>query len=263
MRQIVHPFSLSFFLLAGVAGTLDAQSLRGSPQSVDRMYNQAKEHDLKFHRTQSSVLTSTKKGALVKLSENRNYRLSGVNYPYVLPSTRTFVQRLGEQYRGKCGDKLVVTSGARPENFQLVNAHAKSVHPTGMAVDLRKPRSEKCLKWLRETLLAVEKAGVIEATEERNPPHFHVAVFPRPYTRYVSGEKGGEALASAGESKKKSSSKGSDSEAETTRYRVRKGDNLSVIARRHGTTVKEIRQANNLRSSRLQPGQMLDIPSNQ
>ena len=28
--------------------------------------------------------------------------------------------------------------------------------------------------------------GVIEATEERRPPHFHVAVFPDQYTRYVS-----------------------------------------------------------------------------
>jgi hypothetical protein len=52
-----------------------------------------------------------------------------------------------------------------------------SVHPTGMAVDLRRP-SGRCLTWLRRTLLAAERRGAIEATEERHPPHFHVAVLP-------------------------------------------------------------------------------------
>jgi hypothetical protein len=186
------------------------------------------------------------------------------------------VERLGEQYRAQCRQKLVVTSGIRPESFRLMNAHEKSVHPTGMAVDLRKPREGKCLNWLRKTLVSLEGEGVIEATEERNPPHFHIAVYPRQYTRYVGGQKGGaEVLAQAdsggnGDSEKadsapkaKSSTKGkSDASASgTTRYRVRKGDNLSTIAKRHGTTVAQLKRANGMKSARLQPGQTLKIPT--
>jgi len=42
-----------------------------------------------------------------------------------------------------------------------------------------------------------------------------------------------------------------------TSYKVRKGDSLSQIARRHKTTVAEIKNKNNLRSSNLQVGQEL------
>jgi hypothetical protein len=54
-----------------------------------------------------------------------------------------------------------------------------------MAIDLRRPRDRECLSWLRDVLLDLEKKGLIEATEERSPAHFHVAVFPTPYGRYV------------------------------------------------------------------------------
>ena len=43
-------------------------------------------------------------------------------------------------------------------------------------------------------------------------------------------------------------------------YRVRPGDTLSVIARRHGTTVSRIKEANRLRSSLIRPGMNLIIP---
>ncbi len=269
--------SLSFLLLAAVsAAPVAAQtSLRGSPKSVDRMHRQALNHDVTFHRTPASVNKAHKAGTLVRLSGNRDFQMVHVNYPYVLPSTRTFVQRLAEQYRAQCGQQMVVTSGLRPGSFRLMNAHEKSVHPTGMAVDLRKPRQAKCLNWLRKGLLSLEGEGAIEATEERNPPHFHVAVYPRQYARYVAGHRGGgEVLAQRdsgengdsgkGDSAKASSSaksKSSGTAKGATRYRVRKGDNLSTIAKRHGTTVRRIRQANGLKSARLQPGQTLEIPT--
>lgn len=265
MRQSIPIILLT---LAATAPLAAQNSLRGSPVSVDRMHRQALDHDLTFHRTPASVKKANESGTLVHLSGNRNFQMVNVNYPYVLPSTRTFVQRLGQQYRAKCGDKMVVTSGIRPRSFQLINGHEKSVHPTGMAVDLRKPRSANCLKWLREMLVSLEGEGVIEATEERNPPHFHIAVYPRPYERYVGGGRG-EMLAQAdsdGEEEEKatkrktSSAKSSSAAKSATRYRVRKGDNLSTIAKRHGTTAKRIQQANGMKSSRLQPGQTLEIP---
>lgn len=43
-------------------------------------------------------------------------------------------------------------------------------------------------------------------------------------------------------------------------YRVRRGDSLTIIARRFGTSVGEIRRANRLKGSRILAGQKLKIP---
>lgn len=45
------------------------------------------------------------------------------------------------------------------------------------------------------------------------------------------------------------------------KYRVRAGDSLLAIARRHGVTVDQIRAANELNGTRIRAGQSLDIPS--
>jgi membrane-bound lytic murein transglycosylase D len=47
----------------------------------------------------------------------------------------------------------------------------------------------------------------------------------------------------------------------TRAHRVRSGENLTVIARRHGTTVSAIRSQNGLRGDRIRAGQTLRIPS--
>jgi LysM repeat protein len=54
-----------------------------------------------------------------------------------------------------------------------------------------------------------------------------------------------------------SSSKAS---GETRTYRVRAGDTLWGIARKYGTTIVEIKKANGMRQSIIQPGQTLTIP---
>ena len=43
-------------------------------------------------------------------------------------------------------------------------------------------------------------------------------------------------------------------------HRVRKGENLSKIAARYGTTVDKIKKANNLKNNNIQAGQRLSIP---
>ena len=48
--------------------------------------------------------------------------------------------------------------------------------------------------------------------------------------------------------------------APAERYRVRHGDNLTVIARRFNTTVAELRSLNRLRGSRIYSGQILLLP---
>jgi hypothetical protein len=231
---------------------LHAQSLRGSPAKVNRVYEHANANGLYFYRTSDGIRRAAANGRFVHLRSNRDYEVArGVSHPFALPEAELFVRRLGAQYRAACGERLVVTSAARPRSMRLPNGSPRSVHPTGMAIDLRKPSNPRCLSWLRRTLGSLDQMGVIEATEERRPPHFHVAVYPRPYRQYVQ-RRGGGALATAATPA---------TTAAQQRYRVRQGDSLWSIARRHETSVDRIKQANRLRSATIRPGQELVIPA--
>jgi nucleoid-associated protein YgaU len=123
-----------------------------------------------------------------------------------------------------------------------------------MAVDLRKPTGT-CLVWLRQTLLVEERQGTIEATEERRPAHFHIAVLDRevvPPTRAAD-----EAPATSERTERQSLG---EVVASFARYRVRPGDTLWEIARRNDTTINRIRALNKLRTARIVPGQTLLLP---
>ena len=150
------------------------------------MYRHARAERLSFYETSRGVRAAVKAGRLQRIASTNDVVLHQVGYPYARPTTLTFIRRLGARYHDVCGEPLVVTSAVRPATRQPSNSSARSVHPTGMAVDLRKPDDPKCRRWLRETLLELEGAGVIEATEEFAPPHFHIAVYPTQYRRYVA-----------------------------------------------------------------------------
>ncbi|MGH7664332.1 MAG: DUF5715 family protein [Gemmatimonadaceae bacterium] len=232
------------FLMTALAPTAGAQSLRGSVKSVNRMYRHAVSHELYFYRTSAGVRTAAERGRFVRLKGNEDFALHEVGYPFVRQETRVFVLRLAEQYRDACGEQLVVTSAVRPRSGQPDNASRRSVHPTGMAIDIRKPRG-RCLRWLRSTLVSLEKSDVIEATEEFYPPHFHVAVFPDPYRDHVE-ELGGDPRLNTDSGE---------------RYEIRRGDSLWEIATRFGTTVDELKRVNELTASTVFPGQEILVPS--
>ena len=175
------------------APVLEAQSLLGSHESLLRQNQEAREHDFTYLRTSADVRDFAQQGLLVRLPGNADYELADdeVSFPYARPEVKTFVERLSRQYREACGERLVVTSLTRPITRQPPNASAISVHPTGMAIDLRRTDSSGCRQWLETVLLDLEGKGVLEATREQYPPHYHVAVFPNPYLQYVAS---GEAL---------------------------------------------------------------------
>ena len=174
-----------------------AQSLRGSHASVNLMYRRAVRGGLDFYETKSDVKRAVLRGQLVRLNGNSHYRLANIGMPYVRPETKAFVLDLAADYHRACGAPLVITSATRPISRRLANSSELSVHPTGMAVDLRKPAG-RCRSWLRRRLLAAERRGVIEATEERHPPHCHVAVLPARYEKVASAR---SKSASAGRSR--------------------------------------------------------------
>jgi hypothetical protein len=163
-----------------------AASLRGSRAAMVEQNRVAKNHGLTFFRTAEQIRTAVARGDLVELPGNENYQVADfVRYPYAQPEVRLFIERLSAQYREACGQQLVVTSAVRPSSGQPRNAHELSVHPAGMAVDLRVSDRAACRSWLESALLGLERRGVLNGIREFNPPHYHVAVFPQQYMAYV------------------------------------------------------------------------------
>lgn len=261
-----------------IAAPAIAQSLRGSQASVQKMYTRAVRNDLEFYSTSKGVYQSVRDGELKMISITMDLTLEKVSYPFVLPRTLDVLNVFAQKYREACGERLVVTSAARPRTLQPRNASPQSVHPTGMAVDFRKP-SGNCLTWMRGELLALEKLGIVEATEERHPVHFHVAVLqrgsfapaatvasatqtPAPAVPTLPSTVVATATDSASGSvelpeKPAATKPAAKPAAKASTYVVRKGDNLSVIAKRFGLTVSRLKSLNGLKSSTLRPGQKL------
>lgn len=226
-----------------------AQSLRGSRASLDVQNRMAQQHDFTYIETPNRVRFFADQGWLVRVTPNTDFDLHAVSFPYARPEVELFIRRLGNQYKRACGEKLVVTSLTRPTTRQPRNASDRSVHPTGMALDLRYSWNRNCRSWLESVLTSLESQGVLEATLERRPRHYHVALFPSPYARYV------ETLAARQEVEVE------EAEAPDTRsYKVRNGDSLWRIARKHGLSVEELKSANGIRDSQIFAGQVIDLP---
>jgi hypothetical protein len=275
---------IGLVLLSGVPAP-EAQSLLGSRSSLLKQNEEAQSHDFSYLQTAAEVRDFADQGWLIRIPGDANYRVADVSFPYARPEVKLFLERLASQYRNACRERLVVTSLTRPADRQPWNASPLSVHPTGMAIDLRRSGRPACRAWLEKNLLALEDNGVIEATKERHPPHYHVAVFPKPYQVYLATrgetpdltpsrpEKSEIRIAKAGSKPAKTSSshrstqiarKGSSAKTKLAahkRVRVGRGDSLWSIAQRHGVSVAAVKRANRIRSSHLKAGQVLSIPS--
>jgi hypothetical protein len=207
---------------------------------MNKQVQEAAQHRYTYVKDPSELPELVEGGHLVPVPGDEHYFLKEVSYPFARPEVRDFVGLLAERYHDGCGEQLVVTSLTRPRNKQPRNASRRSVHPTGMALDLRRSWNRKCRQQLEQMLLRLEAAGVLDATLERNPYHYHIAVFPR-----IFRERGETIL----------SDQGADE------YFVVRGDTLSRIARQHGTSVEVVRAYNGLRGTTIYPGQLLKIPA--
>lgn len=265
-----------------------AQTLKGSAASIDKQYRAARAYGYAFVNTAREVQPNVNSRQLVRVSPDRYLEMHDVSYPYAVSGTKQFLSRLSAQYYSACGEKLTVTSLLRPRDRQPANAVAHSVHPTGMAADLRIPSERKCHVWLERTLLSMEKQHLVDVTREHYPPHYHVAVFAKNYETTVAANSGSaeqsaradvvasvessesavpQVVASAVSSESavlpavtRSKAQASKATMSKKGYVVRKGDTLSEIAARTGVRVSQLRMANRLRGNLISAGQTLHIP---
>jgi hypothetical protein len=196
MHRSFRATVVTALLVAPVARAL-ADGLSGSPSSMVHQHEIAVKEDYSFLRTPTEVRKLATAGALVPIVESPNLALSKVSYPFARPEVRDFVEHFAERYRDSIGSRLVVTSLTRPSSAQPRNAHKLSVHPAGMAVDLRIPADPSARRFVERWLLQMEKAGVLDVTRERNPAHYHVAVFGEKWAPYAAREDSLQAAADA------------------------------------------------------------------
>ena len=151
------------------------------------------------------------------------------------------------------------------------NANPHSVHPTGIAVDIRRPYPGPCLTWVRGALAQLEARGFVEATEEHHPVHIHLAVLRAPGARFtlpdltngvvVARQARPSVLTATASNGSVTSASAADADARERVYLVRAGDTLWGVAQKTGVTVKALARANHRSStSVLQPGTTLTLP---
>lgn len=279
MRKIVIAL-IGVFVFANSAPLAAQSALKGSRTAMKKQNHVAQDQDFTFLRNSSDVWRFVDKGLLVPVKGTASLKLSGVSFPYTRPAVKTFAQRLAGQYKSACGEKLVVTSLTRPLSRQPWNASDLSVHPAGMALDIRVPKARGCKSWLESTLVSLEKKGILEATKERSPAHYHVAVFPTAYSTYLSRLGSGEASKLAVAKAKGTTPKPATpvriataqkptyasivpmpkASAKPTTHKVKPGESLWTIARSNNVTVPALKKANGLSRSTIKPGQVLAIP---
>ena len=172
--------------LATPAFAFGGATLKGSPASMVRQNQVAKSNDFSFLRSSSQVDRFLEEGYLVRIESTGALEVNdGVSYPVARPEMKLFLERLAKQYHDACGEPLVVTSLVRPTSEQPRNSHPLSVHPAGIAADLRVSSTPACREWLESALLSLEAKELLDVTRERHPPHYHVALFPDLYSEYV------------------------------------------------------------------------------
>jgi hypothetical protein len=251
------------------------QSLRGSKASVEKMYDFAQSHRYPFYLTPATLDDAIAKGKLVPLTGDENYELTrGVGFSYATAEAREFVMQFAPQYLAACGAPLTVTSAARPMSRQPRNANPHSVHPTGIAVDIRRPYPGPCLTWVRGALAELEARGFVEATEEHHPVHLHIAVLRAPGARFTLPDltngvvvarqappAGTPVVATANGEVALSPAASATSDSRGRVYLVRQGDTLWDVAQKTGVSVKALADANH-RSPKavLRPGTTLLLP---
>lgn len=169
-----------------------AQSLQGSSQAQFAQNQQADREKLARFENEATLLEFKEIGQLVPLPRARGVRVDrrlNRKYAWCRPWTRQFLRAMAEHHWDQFGTTFQVNSAVRTVAYQRslakrnknaasTSGPKRSSHLTGSTVDITKVgMSSSEILWWREALLALEKRGLIEATEEFQQAVFHVMVF--------------------------------------------------------------------------------------
>ena len=113
-----------------------------------------------------------------------------------------------------------------------------------------------------QMLRVTTSAEIADASGAREVAPAKKSYAQRQETTWTPEPKSSKAKAKAKTNTESASKKTKKKEPATpSSHSVKSGENLSTIAKKYGTTVTELKKANNLKSDNLQPGDKLKLPS--
>jgi Family of unknown function (DUF5715) len=156
----------------------------GELSTSERQLAYAVARGIQLMHTEADYQNAVRSGQLVRLN-HPNLEV-GARRPYALPTTVRFISEVAEQFvTAGCG-RLRINDAVRLTSERPQNGSPDSVHPAGMALDLRVINlSEQCYAVLFELLHAAERDRRADVTREWAPEHFHVVVIPEQSVRRV------------------------------------------------------------------------------
>lgn len=168
------------------------QTLKGSPASLQKQNQEADRIGLTRIADDDELQLLKDHGLLIKIPKTTGIKIDRrleERFHVVRPWTAKFLSDMGMEFKKRFKANLQVNSATRTavhqenlakrnKNAAPVTGETRSAHLTGAAIDLaKKPLTRKQRQWLRIELAALEKEGLIEATEERYQAVFHIMVF--------------------------------------------------------------------------------------
>lgn len=147
----------------------------GCQTSSLQQHSYALKQNLTFVTSAAEYQTLIAQGHFVRLKGPHLQVLA--KRPYALPSTVSFMQEMSAAYQATGCGQVVVKDAVRLMSERPPNGSWYSVHPAGMAIDIRiRYIAPECADWLRMYVRQKEAAGAVDGTHELHPEHLHIVV---------------------------------------------------------------------------------------
>jgi hypothetical protein len=167
--------------------------LKGTRESLVRQNQRVlQEDDLERIQDSAALDFLTRTNRLVPLPEGRGLRMASHLAPdrrYCRPWTARFLMEFASAHHSKWGGAIQVNSAVRTVEYQQwlrrrnrnaadLEGETASPHLTGATIDISKRwMSRHQLKWMRDYLLSLQNAGLIDVEEEFRQRIFHITVY--------------------------------------------------------------------------------------
>jgi len=166
--------------------------LKGSFESLERQNERTEADGLERILDEEDLTSRIEQKLLVPIPVSNSLAVNtGLieNHRYCRPWTANFLADLASEHATQFHKPIIVSSAVRTVEYQqrlmrrngnaaAAEGDVVSPHLTGGTVDIAKTgMNRKELTWMRDRLLAMQTAGLIDVEEEFRQPCFHITVY--------------------------------------------------------------------------------------
>jgi uncharacterized protein DUF5715 len=171
---------------------IPASPLKGSLESLERQNERAEADGLERILDEDDLASRIEQKLLVPIPASSSLAVNPdltENHRYCRPWTADFLADLAREHDAQFHKPIAVSSAVRTVEYQQQLMHRNgnaaaaegdivSPHLTGGTIDIAKSgMNRQELMWMRNRLLAMQLAGMIDVEEEFRQPCFHITVY--------------------------------------------------------------------------------------